>query len=139
MKRIQCTFRLPEDIVSLIDQQPGETRTEKLLSLIGSEKSGNTHIMQDAIKIALQPIEERLTALESKKSTPSNNSANQQRKNQTISFIKSELDTLTKEQIRVIHSSRYPLSEIRKSTKITKSQCDSYSDMIKNFIEINRD
>lgn len=143
MKKVQCTFRLPENVVNLIDQQPGETRTEKLLSLISAEevKVTDEGVMQNVIKNALHPIEERLKALESKtlKSNPSANSANQQRKNRTIASIKSELETLTQEQINAIKNARYPLSEVRKSTKITKSQCDSYSDMIRDFLNMSNE
>ncbi|MGD6739749.1 hypothetical protein ACP5PY_26855, partial [Photobacterium leiognathi subsp. mandapamensis] len=34
MKTVQCTFRLPKEVVDLIDEQSGKTRTDKLLNLI---------------------------------------------------------------------------------------------------------
>lgn len=35
-KNIQCTFRLPPDVVDLINSQKGRTRTERLMNLIDS-------------------------------------------------------------------------------------------------------
>ncbi|EPX6970180.1 hypothetical protein ACW0W9_004819 [Vibrio parahaemolyticus] len=133
MKKIQCTFRLPENVVNLIDEQEGETRTEKLLNLLNI----NDGVMQGVIKNELQErlieIETRLSRLEKKKVATSN-SSNQKRKKDTIEFIQREISQLSKEQIEHITTSRYALSELRKVTKITKSQCDSYADMIKESL-----
>lgn len=138
MKKIQCTFRLPVDIVDLIDEQVGETRTDKLLSLLkntGEEPEALTYTIHEK----LSEIECRLNALERSKPLKNNaNSSNQHRKNQTIEFIKTELNKLNKEQISLIKESRYPLSEIRKNTNISKSQSDSYSTMIKETLNIKQ-
>ncbi|MEZ8495224.1 hypothetical protein AB6C81_23560 [Vibrio splendidus] len=136
-KKIQCTFRLPENIVALIDIQEGETRTEKLLALLNTkEEKVSNDVIQDALHERLVLIEERLALLEKGALTKKFplNSANQKRKAQTIKLIQEELSTLSQHQILEIRKSRYPLSEVRKLTRISKSQCDSYADMIKGFL-----
>ena len=139
MKKVQCTFRLPEEVVALIDKQEGETRTDKLLSILNVSLKADEGVMQNVISDALQSrlltIESRLEALEKKK-TSGNNSANQKRKTETIEYIRNELNTLEENQINALKTARYPLSEIRKLTKISKSQCDSYSTMIKEILDI---
>lgn len=47
MKKIQCTFRLPQNIVDLIDKQDGGTRTDKLLSLL---KVNDSTVIQSVIE-----------------------------------------------------------------------------------------
>ncbi|MEZ8196961.1 hypothetical protein [Vibrio cortegadensis] len=138
MKKIQCTFRLPQHVVDLIDQQDGDTRTDKLLYLLGVDAKEAT-VMHDVVNIALHErlckIEDRIYSLENKPSSKNKNMANLKRKQQTIDLINKELKALSAEQIKNIKSSRYPLSETRKVTNISKSQCDSYTDMIRDFLE----
>ena len=139
MKKVQCTFRLPEEVVALIDKQEGETRTDKLLNILNISLKAEKPVMQNVINDALQDrlltIESRLEVLEKRKPS-GNNSANQKRKTETIEYIRNELDKLEESQINIIKTVRYPLSEIRKLTNISKSQCDSYSTMIKEILDI---
>lgn len=141
MKRIQCTFRLPENVVELIDSQSGDTRTDKLLCLL-REVSGELDdgVMRGVIGSALQErmdkMEQRIERLEnSRKPTKAGiNSSNIERKEKSIQRIKHELSTLSSEQIAEIRSARYPLSVVRSYTCITKSQCDSYGKMIREIV-----
>lgn len=64
MEKVQCTFRLPKNVVELIDQQSGETRTDKLLTLLGfSSKSPDYNVMQGVIN---SELEQRLSAIETR-------------------------------------------------------------------------
>lgn len=141
MKKIQCTFRLPENVVDLIDKQNGETRTDKLLSLLGFEnKQGDYSEMQSVIssefEIRFQLLESRISKLELSNKKPgfslrtSSNSANENRKVEAIKKLNAELDTIPKSDYELICDARYPLAEIRKRTNISKSQCDLYKDII---------
>ncbi|CAH1602684.1 conserved hypothetical protein [Vibrio jasicida] len=141
MTRVQCTFRLPQNVVDLIDSQEGESRTEKLLKLIGMEESNVIQsVIDDVLHDRLLMIEKRLTELEverkkvNKPVATTLNGANQKRKEETIRFIENELMTLTVEQVDHASKARYPLSEVRKMTGITKSQSDTYADMIREFL-----
>ncbi|EJE8676108.1 hypothetical protein M5236_004855 [Vibrio parahaemolyticus] len=50
MTKIQCTFRLPQQVVELIDSQNGKDRTDKLLSLLGqSGVEPKNGVMQSVI------------------------------------------------------------------------------------------
>ncbi|HII4313818.1 TPA: hypothetical protein ACY4PQ_004963 [Vibrio parahaemolyticus] len=141
MERVQCTFRLPKHVIELIEKQEGKTKTDKLLKLIGAVES---NVMQSVVSDALQDrllmIEKRLTELEverkkvNKPVATTLNGANQKRKEETIRFIENELMTLTVEQVDHASKARYPLSEVRKMTSITKSQSDTYADMIREFL-----
>ncbi|MBS9899133.1 hypothetical protein J4H41_23090 [Vibrio alginolyticus] len=137
MKKIQCTFRLPENVVDLIDSQEGRTRTDKLLALLGFEKtSADYGEMQSVIKeeyeARFKALESRIAALESKQqpTSPSSNSSNEARKAEAIEKIHTELDTIPESDYDEIRNARYPLSAVRKRTNISKSQCDSYKDII---------
>ena len=141
MERVQCTFRLPKSVVDLINEQEGETRTDKLLKLIGVEEpSVMQSVIDDVLQDRLLAIEKRLTEFETERTKVSKpvattlNRANQKRKEETIRFIESELMTLTGEQVDRAVNARYPLSEVRKATGITKSQSDTYADMIREFL-----
>ncbi|MCQ9091213.1 hypothetical protein [Vibrio alginolyticus] len=145
MTKIQCTFRLPKEVVELIDSKDGKDRTNKLLSLLGMldsepKKSVMQNVISDALHERLESIESRLSSLETSKNDiiqpQSLSVANKKRKEQTIHFIEKELNKLTSEQIENAIQARYPLSEVRKCTEITKSQCDSYGDRIKTFLGI---
>ncbi|WP_305845228.1 hypothetical protein, partial [Photobacterium leiognathi] len=61
MKTVQCTFRLPSEVVDLIDEKPGRTRTDKLLNLLGY---GCNQTDYDAIEKRIKAVESRLSALE---------------------------------------------------------------------------
>lgn len=85
MSKVQCTFRLPKKVVELIDQQEGNTRTDKLLSLLGfSEDDTDYSVMQNVVSNEiierLSIVEDRLNKLETPPSTkprPKKKSANQ--------------------------------------------------------------
>ncbi|WP_305842116.1 hypothetical protein [Photobacterium leiognathi] len=62
MKTVQCTFRLPNKVVDLIDKQSGKTRTDKLLNLLGY---GCNQTDYSAIEKRIEAVESRLSALES--------------------------------------------------------------------------
>ncbi|EHV5558210.1 hypothetical protein K0W35_004971 [Vibrio parahaemolyticus] len=69
MTKIQCTFRLPQQVVELIDSQEGKDRTDKLLSLLGqSDVEPKNGVMQSVISNVLherlENIEARLSSLE---------------------------------------------------------------------------
>lgn len=137
MKKIQCTFRLPESVVSLIDEQDGETRTDKLLSLLGFENKSMDYgdvqsVIKEEYEARFKALESRIAALESKQQTnsPSSNSSNEARKAEAIEKIHAELDTIPESDYDEIRNARYPLSAVRKRTNISKSQCDSYKDII---------
>ncbi|MBE4219038.1 hypothetical protein CGJ94_21270 [Vibrio parahaemolyticus] len=137
MKKIQCTFRLPESVVSLIDEQDGETRTDKLLSLLGYENKSMDYgevqsVIKEEYEARFKALESRIAALESKQQTtsPSSNSANEARKAEAIEKIHAELDTIPESDYDEIRNARYPLSAVRKRTNISKSQCDSYKYII---------
>ncbi|KJF92051.1 hypothetical protein UB39_22105, partial [Photobacterium angustum] len=62
MKNVQCTFRLPQEVVDLIDKQSGKTRTDKLLNLLGHGSSQDDYTV---IEKRFDEIENRLSLLES--------------------------------------------------------------------------
>ncbi len=138
MKKIQCTFRLPEKVVEHIEKQDGETRTDKLLSLLGFSSTsvdyGVIHnVISPELELRLQGIEARIYSLENEKLAKpmsSRNQANEARKIEAIEKLNAELDKIPTSDYKAIRNSRYPLSEVRKRTLITKSQCDSYKDNI---------
>lgn len=144
MKTIQCTFRLPENVVELIDAQQGGTRTDKLLSLLGFEKENRDYgemqsVISDGIKERFLNLEARIIALESSHSvsTAKGNSANEARKIEAIEKLNAELDTISSSDYELIRKARYPLSEVRKRTNIRKGQCDSYKDIILKRLGLN--
>ncbi len=141
MKKIQCTFRLPENVVELIDSQVGETRTDKLLSLLGFEKEPFDYaemqsVISEKFEVRLLDLETRIAELESShnsskvESTNSGNSSNEARKIEAIEKLNTELDKISTSDYEAIRNARYPLAEVRKRTSISKSQCDSYKTII---------
>lgn len=147
MQKVQCTFRLPENVVDLIDKQHGKTRTDKLLSLLGFEnKQSDYSEMQSVIssefEIRFQVLESRISKLELSNQTsrlplkPSSNSANENRKAEAIKRLNAELDTIPKSDYELICNARYPLSEVRKRTNISKSQCDLYKGIINKYFDL---
>lgn len=136
MKKVQCTFRLPQHIVDKIDEQEGETRTDKLLALLGKENTSVMHnVVDNALHEKIVKIEARLSALE--KPRTGTNLANEKRREETLRFIEKELSSLTDEQKEFARLARYPLSEVRKATRITKSQSDTYKDKIREYLGVD--
>lgn len=95
MSKVQCTFRLPIEVVELIEAQSGKTRTDKLLRLLGVGDDGvSCGVMQGVVSSdveeRLSALEERLSLLESggvlsiKKSKRPANSAYEARTNNVI-------------------------------------------------------
>ena len=86
-------------------------------------------------------LEKRISQLESNGKVSSgkstNRSANEDRRLSAIERLKSELNSIDKSDYDLIRSARYPLSEVRKRTTITKGQGDSYRDIIFKFFDIN--
>lgn len=141
MKKIQCTFRLPENVVELIDRQVGETRTDKLLSLLGFEKESPDYtviqgVIIERVEARMSDLEARIVELESMRNSSgtglinSGNSANEVRKIEAIEKLNAELDKIPASDHEAIRNARYPLAEVRKRTGISKSQCDSYKEII---------
>ena len=141
MSKVQCTFRLPQQVVEFIDGQVGKDRTEKLLYLLGYEPELPEHIVMHGVMHRFDELEKRISHLESNGKVSSgkstNRSANEDRRLSAIERLKSELNSIDKSDYDLIRSARYPLSEVRKRTTITKGQSDSYRDIIFKFFDIN--
>lgn len=74
MSKVQCTFRLPVEVVDLIDEQDGETRTDKLLSLLGFglddlSYSVRQTVISSEVEKRLESLESRISELETDRST----------------------------------------------------------------------
>ncbi|MFA0442458.1 hypothetical protein AB4560_21330 [Vibrio sp. 10N.222.51.C12] len=70
MSKVQCTFRLPVEVVELIDEQDGDTRTDKLLSLLGFSSGIVSYgvrqiVVDNRVEERLLELEKRVTYLES--------------------------------------------------------------------------
>lgn len=116
MRKIQCTFRLPENVVDLIDKQDGETRTDKLLSLLGfGEKDVINGVRQvvisDNLEERLVGIEKRISELENAKrpSKPANSSYDDRRRSVLkkcrsawLNLTPSERESITKKDFAML-------------------------------------
>lgn len=145
MKTVQCTFRLPRDVVKLIDKQQGKTRTDKLLSLI---KSINDENVTGVINSDYNDLEYRLTKVEETLNqlalsqgsvrqnvqSPSLNSANKRKSEESNNRIKEAVKSLTEEQRSEAVSSRYPVSKVREFTGLTKGMTDGKTDLIVGWL-----
>lgn len=119
MKKIQCTFRLPVEVVKLIDGQHGETRTDKLLSLLGFESNSSDYsVMQSAIS---GEVEERFLALESRISEleKANNYVSKSSKMAKRNAVNSSYEDRSKEVVERCRAAWLSLSEEQRQT-ITK-------------------
>lgn len=130
----KLTFRLPDNIVRLIDSFDGKNRTQRLINAINnavrqssdsvdSQSSDNEGILK-----AICHIESRLSALESagvnersEKSAPVVN---------VKDHIKNEISKLSHDEKQAIISARFPLAQLRNHTNISRTQCDRNKDLI---------
>ena len=91
MSKVQCTFRLPQQVVEFIDGQVGKDRTEKLLYLLGYEPELPEHIVMHGVMHRLDELEKRISQLESNGKVSSgkstNRSANEDRRLSAIERI----------------------------------------------------
>ena len=140
MSKVQCTFRLPQQVVEFIDGQVGKDRTEKLLYLLGYEPELPEHVVMHGVMHRFEELERRLAELESKSfsssAEKSYSTSNESRRLEAIEKLKTELGAIEKSEYELIRSARYPLAEVRRRTRITKSQCDLYREIIFKHLEI---
>ena len=129
MSKVQCTFRLPIEVVKLIDNQDGKTRTDKLLSLLGvGEKPVSYSVMQDAISPV---VEERISVLEERLSLLENSSLSSINKSKRPA--NSAYEARTNNVIHRCRTAWLSLSEERKST-ITKKEFSELSGVARGTV-----
>ncbi len=119
MKKVQCTFRLPVEVVELIDEQQGNTRTDKLLSLLGFDSNlFDYSVMRGVISGG---IEERFLALESRISEleKANNHESKLSKTAKRNAVNSSYEERSKEVVERCKAAWLSLSEEQRRT-ITK-------------------
>tara|TARA_Y100000588_G_scaffold170299_1_gene184063 strand:+ start:6749 stop:7177 length:429 start_codon:yes stop_codon:yes gene_type:complete len=129
MNKVQCTFRLPIEVVELIDSQTGKTRTDKLLSLLGvGEKSASSVVMQSVISPV---IEERISVLEERLSLLENSglpSINKSRRPANSAY-----EARTNNVIHRCRTAWLSLSEKRRGT-ITKKEFSELSGVARGTV-----
>ena len=130
MKTVQCTFRLPSEIVDLIDKQSGRTRTDKLLNLLGHGCNQNDC---SAIDERMKAVENRLSALENTKQVKvkdtTNNpniSANQQRALEAKERVFSALNDLKSRDAIPLYRGKPSLTKLKEITGIDRGTISKY-------------
>lgn len=129
MKTVQCTFRLPSEIVDLIDKQSGRTRTDKLLNLLGH---GCNQTDYSAIDERMKAVENRLSALENTKqvkvkdTTNQNISANQQRALEAKERVFSALNDLKSRDAIPLYRGKPSLTKLKEITGIDRGTISKY-------------
>ena len=130
MKTVQCTFRLPSEIVDLIDKQSGRTRTDKLLNLLGYGCNQNDY---NVIEDRLEAVENRLSALESTKQVKVKNttnnkniSANQQRALEAKERVFSALNDLKSRDAIPLYREKPSLTKLKEITGIDRGTISKY-------------
>ena len=129
MKTVQCTFRLPSEIVDLIDKQSGRTRTDKLLNLLGHGCNQNDY---GAIEERMKAVENRLSALENTKqvkikdTTNQNISANQQRALEAKERVFSALNDLKSRDAIPLYRGKPSLTKLKEITGIDRGTISKY-------------
>ena len=130
MKTVQCTFRLPSEIVDLIDKQSGRTRTDKLLNLLGHGCNQNDY---SAIDERMKAVENRLSALENTKQVKvkdtTNNpniSANQQRALEAKERVFSALNDLKSRDAIPLYRGKPSLTKLKEITGIDRGTISKY-------------
>ena len=121
MKTVQCTFRLPKEVVYLIDEQSGKTRTDKLLNLLGY---GCNQSDYNAIEKRIQAVESRLSVLESTKQTDS--SPNQQRALEVKERLFSALDELKSRDEIPLYRGKPSITKLKEVTGIDRGTISKY-------------
>ena len=130
MKTVQCTFRLPSEIVDLIDKQSGRTRTDKLLNLLGHGCNQNDY---SAIDERMKAVENRLSALENTKQVKvkdttnnQNISANQQRALEAKERVFSALNDLKSRDAIPLYRGKPSLTTLKEITGIDRGTISKY-------------
>lgn len=130
MKTVQCTFRLPVEVVDLIDKQSGRTRTDKLLNLLGY---GCNQTDYSAIKDRMEAVENRLSALENTKQVKAkdntinqNISVNQQRALEAKERVFSALDDLKSRDEIPLYRGKPSLTKLKEITGIDRGTISKY-------------
>ena len=130
MKTVQCTFRLPSEIVDLIDKQLGRTRTDKLLNLLGH---GCNQSDYSVIEGRMEAVENRLSALENTKQVKvkdktinQNISANQQRALEAKERVFSALDDLKSRDEIPLYRGKPSLTKLKEITGIDRGTISKY-------------
>ncbi|PSW39191.1 hypothetical protein [Photobacterium leiognathi] len=121
MKTVQCTFRLPKEVVDLIDEKSGKTRTDKLLNLLGY---GCNQSDYNAIEKRIQAVESRLSVLESTKQTDS--SPNQQRALEVKERLFSALDELKSRDEIPLYRGKPSITKLKEVTGIDRGTISKY-------------
>ncbi|HIF9291758.1 TPA: hypothetical protein ACX6Q0_003814 [Photobacterium damselae] len=127
MKTVQCTFRLPSEVVDLIDKQVGKTRTDKLLNLLGH---GCNQTDYNAIEKRIIAVEKRLSTLENAKKTnekkESNSSPNQQRALEVKEKLFSALDELKSREEIPLYRGKPSMTKLKEITGIDRGTISKY-------------
>ncbi|WP_318490416.1 hypothetical protein [Photobacterium leiognathi] len=127
MKTVQCTFRLPEDVVDLIDKQVGKTRTDKLLSLLGFSCNQNDYTV---IEKRLSDLEKRLSQIESKDSGTASQGkkvdANEVRAKEAKARLFKELDALKEKDEIPLYRGKPSITKISEITGIDRGTISKY-------------
>lgn len=126
MKNIQCTFRLPQQVVELIDKQKGKTRTDKLLNLLGHGCNQDDY---SVIEKRLELVERRLAILESMEDKPKprvSNQANEQRSLEVKERLFSALNTLKEKDEIPLYRGKPSISKLKEITGIDRGTISKY-------------
>lgn len=130
MKNVQCTFRLPQEVVDLIDKQSGKTRTDKLLNLLGHGGSQDDYTV---IEKRFEEIENRLSLLESSsenkdqvKINQSNNQANELRSLEAKNRLFSALDELKSRDEIPLYRGKPSITKLKEITGIDRGTISKY-------------
>ncbi|WP_305843166.1 hypothetical protein [Photobacterium leiognathi] len=127
MKTVQCTFRLPKEVIDLIDEQSGRTRTDKLLNLLGY---GCNQSDYSVIKKRLKAVESRLSVLESTKQSSAkdekNSSPNQQRALEAKERLFSALDELKSRDAIPLYRGKPSITKLKDVTGIDRGTISKY-------------
>lgn len=127
MKNIQCTFRLPKEVVDLIDKQKGKTRTDKLLSLLGHGCSQDDY---NVIERRLELVERRLAMLESmnedKRMQKVSNQANEQRSLDAKNRLFAALDDLKSRDEIPYYRGKPSVTKLKEATGFDRGTISKY-------------
>ena len=130
MKNVQCTFRLPQEVVDLIDNQSGKTRTDKLLNLLGHGCSQGDYAV---IEKRFEGIESRLSLLESSsenkakvKINQSNNQANEQRSLDAKNRLFAALDDLKSRGEIPYYRGKPSVTKLKEATGFDRGTISKY-------------
>jgi hypothetical protein len=119
MQSTQCTFRLPNEVIELIDKQRGRTRTDKLLNLIGFNEGEE----KETIEERLEKLEKKVMNLEKLKSPSSKknkSSANESRAMEARERVFRSLDELNKNNEIPTYRDKPSISKIAEITGIDR-------------------